>query len=125
MSRDSFTSLFTLYMSVDNLESAECPLNVQTACRLEIICFTGLGGDYMENFQPGLSFSQINRAEIVLRLHSNIQSGVTQNCSSSEAKIFARAETIKSRNEAILVYLTNKNLFLSFLKTVENNRTGI
>ena len=75
---------------------------------------TILGGDYMESFQPGLSFSPVNRAEIVLRLHGNIQPGVTQNCSSSEAKIFARAET-KSRNEAILVYLTTKNLFLSFL----------
>ena len=73
-----------------------------------------LGGDYMESFQPGLSFSPVKRAEIVLRLHGNIQPGVTQNCSSSEAKIFARVET-KSRNEAILVYLTTKNLFLSFL----------
>ena len=60
-------------------------------------------------------FSPVNRAEIVLRLHGNIQPGVTQNCSSSEAKIFTRAETIKSRNEAILVCLTTKNLFLSFL----------
>ena len=57
----------------------------------------------MESLQPGLSFSPVNRAEIVLRLHGNIQPGVTQNCSSSEAKIFARADTIKSRNEAILV----------------------
>ena len=69
----------------------------------------------MESFQPGLSFSPVNRAEIDLRLHGNTQPGVTQNYSSSEAKIFARAETIKSRNEAILVYLTTKNLFLSFL----------
>ena len=89
-----------------------------------------LGGDYMESFQPGLSLSPVKRAEIVLRLHGNIQPGVTQNCSSSEAKIFARAETIKSRNEAILVYLTTKNLFLSFLHLgetvccIENNRTG-
>ena len=74
-----------------------------------------LGGDHMESFQPGLSFSPVNRAEIVLRLHGNIQPGVTQNCSSREVKIFARAETIKSRNEAILVYLPTKNLFLSFL----------
>ena len=69
----------------------------------------------MESFQPGLSFTQVNRAEIVLRLHGNIQLGITQNCSSGEAKIFARAETIKSGNEATLVYLTTKNLFLSFL----------
>ena len=74
-----------------------------------------LRGDYMESFQPGSSFSPVNRAEIVLRLHGNIQPGVTQNCRSSEAKMFARAETIKSRNEAILVYLTTKNRFLSFL----------
>ena len=65
----------------------------------------------MESFQPGLSFSPVNRADIVLRLHANIQPGVTQNCSSSETKIFA----IKSQNEAILVYLTTKNIFLSFL----------
>ena len=64
----------------------------------------------MESFQPGLSFSPVNRAEIVLRLDGNIQPGVTQNCSSSEAKTFAWAETIKSQNEAILVYLTIKNL---------------
>ena len=58
----------------------------------------------MENFQPGMSFSPVNRAEIVLRLHGIIQPGLTQNCSSSEAKIFAHAGTIRSRNEAILVY---------------------
>ena len=45
-------------------------------------------------------FSPVNQAEIVLRLHGNIQPRVSQNCSSSEAKIFAWAETIKSRNEA-------------------------
>ena len=49
-----------------------------------------------------ITWSPVNRAEIVLRLHGIIQPGVTQNCSSSEAKIFARAETIKSRYEAIL-----------------------
>ena len=75
----------------------------------------------MESFQPGLSFSPVNRAEIVLRLHGNIQPGLTQHCSSSEVKIFARAETIKSRNEAILVYLTTKNLFMSFLHLGEYN----
>ena len=51
----------------------------------------------MESFQPGLSFSPVNRAEIDLGLHGNTQPGVTQNCSSSEAKISPgiskRAET--------------------------------
>ena len=31
----------------------------------------GLGPDYMEGFQPGLSFSSVNRAELALRLHGN------------------------------------------------------
>ena len=48
------------------------------------------------SYQASFDNSPVNRAEIVLRLHGNIQPGVTQNCSSCEAKIFARAETIKS-----------------------------
>ena len=35
-----------------------------------------LGPDYMANFSPGRNFSPVNRAEILLRLHDELQPGL-------------------------------------------------
>ena len=35
-----------------------------------------LGSDYMANFSPGLNFNPANRAEILLRLHDELQPGL-------------------------------------------------
>ena len=39
-------------------------------------CETKLGPDYMANFSPGINFSPVNRAEILLRLHDEPQPGL-------------------------------------------------
>jgi hypothetical protein len=36
-----------------------------------------LGADYMESFQPGLSFSPVKRAEIASRLHERFEPGLS------------------------------------------------
>ena len=58
----------------------------------------------MESFQPELSFSPLNRAKTVSRLHGNNQPGLIQNSCSGPGRDFCRAETIKSGNGAILLY---------------------
>ena len=73
------------------VSSKEAALLYQTAANLQLqflfrfysyalqksaSCETKLGPDYMANFSPGINFSPVNRAEILLRLYDELQPGL-------------------------------------------------